>query len=67
MQIGCAGVEPVSVLVKGWDCKGWVQLSTAGFAAPFHPRDAGDAPHGHQLRATVFHLTALEHGNTLRY
>lgn len=40
MQIGCAGLKLAWVLMKGWDCKGWVQLGTAGFAAPFHPRDA---------------------------
>lgn len=73
MQIGCAGLKPVWVSVKGWDCKGWVQLDTAGFAAPFHPRDvlsASAAPHGHhagQVRDTVLHLTALQHENTHRY
>lgn len=25
--------EPGWGLTKGWDCKGWVQLSAAGFAA----------------------------------
>lgn len=43
VQIDCAGLQPVWVSVKGWDCKGWAQLGTAGFAAPFHPRDAQSA------------------------
>lgn len=39
-------------LTKGWDCKGWVQLSAAGFAASSHISSQG-------CSASQLHLMAV--------